>query len=140
MMTALMRWNPWREMAFLPNPMSRLFDMEEGDLKAWSPAVDVYEKDDRMVIKAELPGIEKKDVSLDFQDGVLTLKGERKLESEVREENYCRREITSGSFIRSFVVAADTDPDKITAEFNNGLLTITVPKPELRQPKQITVN
>lgn len=140
MMTAMMRCNPWSEMAFLHNPMSRLFDTEGDGLKAWSPAVDVYEKDDRVVIKAELPGLEKKDVSLDFKDGVLTLKGERKLESEVREENYCRREITSGSFMRSFVVAAETDPDKITAEFNNGLLTIEVPKPESRQPKQITVN
>lgn len=140
MMTELIRWNPWREMAAVHNHMFRLFDTESDGLQAWSPAVDVYEKDDRMVIKAELPGLEKKDVSLDFKDGVLTLKGERKLESEVKEENYCRREITSGSFIRSFALAAETDPDKITAEFHNGLLKIEVPKPEARQPKQITVN
>jgi HSP20 family protein len=106
----------------------------------WSPAVDMFEKDDQVVIKAELPGLEKKDISLDLQNGVLTLKGERKYENEVKEENYYRREMSCGKFIRSFTLPGDVDADKIKAEFQNGLLTVEVPKPEEHKPKQIPVN
>ena len=106
----------------------------------WSPAVDMFEKDDQGVIKAELPGLDKNDISLDLQNGVLTLKGERKYENEVKEENYYRREMSCGKFIRSFTLPADVDADKIKAEFQKGLLTVEVPKPEEHKPKQIPVN
>jgi HSP20 family protein len=109
-------------------------------LGAWSPAVDMFEKDDKFVIKAELPGLDKKDVNVDLQNGVLTLKGERKHESEVKEENFYRREMSYGKFMRSFRLPADVDADKIRAEFQNGLLTVEVPKPEEHKPKQIKVN
>jgi len=106
----------------------------------WSPAIDMLEKNDHLVIKAELPGIEKKDISLDLKEGVLTLKGERKHENEVQDGNFYRREMSYGKFQRSFRLPADVDPEKITAELENGLLTIEVPKPEQSRPKQITVN
>jgi len=106
----------------------------------WSPAVDMFEKNDHLVIKAELPGMGKKDINLDLKDGVLTLRGERKHENEVQNENFYRREMSYGKFVRTFRLPSDVDPEKIKAEFQNGLLTIEVPKPEQHKPKQITVN
>jgi len=148
-MMDLIRWNPWNELVSLRERMNRVFDDSlfrsdrRDDLMAmgtWSPAVDMFEKDDQVVIKAELPGLEKKDISLDLTNGVLTLKGERKHENEVKEENYYRREMSCGKFIRSFSLPGDVDADKIKAEFQNGLLTVEVPKPGEPKPKQIPVN
>ena len=148
-MMDLIRWNPWNELVSLRERMNRVFDdslfrsdrrEDSFAMGTWSPAVDMFEKDDTVVIKAELPGLDKKDVSLDLQNGVLTLKGERKYENEVKEENYYRREMSCGKFIRSFSLPADVDADKIKAEFQNGLLTVEVPKPEAHKPKQIKVN
>jgi len=145
----LIRWNPWNELVSLRLRMNRVFDdslfrsdRREDSLAmgTWSPAVDMFEKDDQVVIKAELPGLDKNDISLDLQNGVLTLKGERKYENEVKEENYYRREMSCGKFIRSFTLPADVDADKIKAEFQKGLLTVEVPKPEEPKPKQIPVN
>jgi HSP20 family protein len=136
-------------MASLHERMSRLFDEplfrfegrnEETEMGAWHPAVDMFEKDDHLVIKAELPGMDKKDISLDFKDGVLTLSGVRKHENEVKEENFYRREMSHGKFVRSFSLPADSDTDKIKAGFQNGVLTIEIPKPKHHKPKQITVN
>jgi HSP20 family protein len=100
----------------------------------------MFEKEDKVVIKAELPGLDKKDVSLDLQNGVLTLKGERKHENEVKEESFYRREMCYGKFVRSFSLPVDIDADQIKAEFQNGLLTVEIPKPEEHKPKQIKVN
>jgi HSP20 family protein len=148
-MMDLIRWNPLKEMVSLRERMNRLFDdslfrsdrrNDETEMGVWLPAVDVFEKEDQLVIKAELPGMDKKDISLDFKDGVLTLSGVRKSENEVEDENFYRREMSYGKFIRSFSLPADSDTEKIKAEFQNGLLTIEVPKPERHQPKQIKVN
>jgi len=148
-MMDLIRWNPWNELVSLRERMNRVFDdslfrpdRREDPLAmgTWSPDLDMFEKDDQVVIKAELPGLEKKDISLDLTNGVLTLKGERKHENEVKEENYYRREMSCGKFIRSFSLPGDVDADKIKAEFQNGLLTVEVPKPEEHKPKQIPVN
>jgi HSP20 family protein len=148
-MMDLIQWNPLREMVSLRERMSRLFDDSwfrtdgYGDdvaMGMWSPAVDMFEKDDHLVIKAELPGMEKKDINLDLKDGVLTLRGERKHENQVQDENFYRREMSYGKFVRTFSLPSDVDPEKIKAEFQNGLLTIEVPKPEQHKPKQITVN
>jgi len=148
-MMDLIRWNPMKEMVSLRERMSRLFDeplfrfdgrSEEAEMGAWFPAVDMFEKDDQLVIKAELPGMDKKDISLDFKDGVLTLSGVRKQENEVKEENVFRREMSYGKFVRSFSLPVDSDAEKIKAEFQNGLLTIEIPRPEQHKPKQIKVN
>jgi HSP20 family protein len=148
-MMDLVRFNPVKEMMSLRDRMNRFFDEpffsfdrrdHELAMGTWNPAVDMFEKDDKLVIKAELPGVDKKDVSLDLKDGILTLKGERKLENEVKDGSYYRCEMTYGKFMRSFALPADVDPESINAEFQKGLLTIEVPKPENRKPRQIAVN
>jgi len=148
-MMDLMKWNHRRDVSEMQNRLHRFFDdgffspmMLNDDLSmgSWNPNVDIYDEDDKLVIKAELPGLDKKDVSVDVKDRILTLKGERKNEHEVKEERYFRREMSYGRFERSFVLPADVDPDKIKADFKDGLLTIEVPKPEERKPKKIAVH
>lgn len=148
-MMDLIRWNPLKEMVSLRERMNRLFDdslfrsekrNDDAELGVWLPAVDMFEKDDRLVIKAELPGMDKNDISLDFKNNVLTLSGIRQHENEVKEENFYRREMSYGKFVRSFSLPADSDAEKIKAEFQNGLLTIEILKPEQHTPKQIKVN
>jgi HSP20 family protein len=137
------------EMFSFRRPLSRVFDdfflprttTEDGSLTwGWNPVVDIYDNEDNIVIKAELPGVSKKDIEIDIKDRVLTLKGERSADNEVKEDNYYRRESTYGRFERSFTLPANVDPDKIKADYNDGVLKIEVPKPENQKPKQITVH
>jgi HSP20 family protein len=145
----LVRWNPWNDMMSLRNRFNRIFEgsmfpmTADNDVMSkfnWNPAVDVYDTDNTVVIKAELPGIDKKDLSIDVNGRVLTLKGERSGDNEVKEEKYYRKERFHGKFERSFTLPDDTDPEKIQAEFKDGVLKIEVPKPEEKKPKQITVH
>ena len=148
-MMNLVRWNPYGEMTAMKNRINRMFSEpywatrrmdDESDMGMWNPAVDLYEKDDHFVIKAELPGVDKKNIAIDLKDRVLTLSGERSYENEVKEENYYRRERSYGKFQRVFTLPADVDSDKIKAEFKDGLLQIEVPKPERQKPKQVTIH
>jgi HSP20 family protein len=129
--------------------MNHIFDdlfypinRDEGELSMgrWNPVVDVYDNDDSVVIKAELPGIEKEDIEIDVKDRVLTLKGERSSENEVKDDNYYRRERCFGKFERAFTLPADVDPDKIKADYKDGVLKIDIPKPEEKKPRQITIH
>jgi HSP20 family protein len=113
---------------------------EDTGMGMWNPAVDLYEKDDKFVINAELPGVEKKDITIDLKDRILTLSGERSYDNEVKEENYYRRERAYGKFHRAFTLPADVDSDKIKAESKNGVLQVEVPKPESKKPKQVTIH
>jgi HSP20 family protein len=148
-MMNLVKWNPWREMSALQNRMNHLFnepffrsDREDDELSmgAWYPAVDMFENEDKLVIKAELPGMDKKDFSVDVKDHVLTLSGERNYDNEVKEENYYRRERGYGKFKRAFTLPADVDSDKIKADFKDGVLKVEIPKPEAQKAKQITIH
>ena len=148
-MMNLVRWNPWREMPNLPNRFSRFLDDpffrigrmdEDANLGRWNPPVDLYEKDDLFVIKAELPGVDKNDIKVDLKDRVLTLSGERASDSEVKEENYYRKERSYGKFQRVFTLPADVDSDKITAEFKAGVLRVEIPKPEGKKAKKVTIH
>jgi len=148
-MMNLVRWNPRREMSMLHDRYSRFFDDpffriarmdEDANLGHWNPAVDLYEKDDRLVIKAELPGVDKNDIKVELKDRVLTLSGERTYDNEVKEENYYRKERSYGKFQRAFTLPADVDSDKITAEFKDGVLRVEVPKPEEKKAKQVTIH
>ena len=148
-MMNLVKWSPWREMPTLQNRFNRLFDDsffrvgqmdDDAGMGLWNPAVDLYEKDDHFMIKAELPGVDKKDIKIDLQDRLLTLSGERTFDNEVEEENYYRRERSYGKFQRAFTLPADVDSDKIKAEFKDGVLQIEVPKPEEKKAKQVTVH
>lgn len=148
-MMDLISWNPWNEMVSLRERVNAMLGdslfhsprrEDDGAMGLWYPSVDMFDQDDKVVIKAELPGLEKKDVNLEINNGVLTLKGERKYDNEVKEEDFYRREMSYGKFIRSFTLPAEVDADKIKAEFQNGLLTVEVPKSEAHKPKQIKIN
>ena len=145
----LVRWNPRRDMSVFNNRLHRFFDDaslpatrrgDEPGITGWRPAVDVYEDDDKLVIKAEVPGVDKEDISVDLNDGVLTLTGTRAYENEVKEENYYHRERAYGKFHRSFSLPAGHDPEKIKADFKDGVLKIEIPKPEEKKPKKISVH
>ena len=145
----LIRWNPARDMFSFRHQMNHLFNdvfrpVVRGDeeLFMWNqyPTVDIYDNDEHIVIKAELPGIDKKDIVIDVKDGVLTLKGERSSDNEIKEEKYYCRERTFGKFERVFRIPADVDPEKIRADYKDGILKIDIPKSEEQQPKQITVH
>lgn len=144
---ALMRWDPFKELLTLQERMNRLFDEvlpkareEEGLARGvWSPAVDIYETEDSIVLKAELPGINKDDVSVEIKDNVLVLKGEKRFEKDVKEENYHRMERAYGAFQRSFTLPNIVDKDKIKAKYKDGILEVVLPKAEEAKPKQIKV-
>ncbi len=145
----LIRWNPMKSLFNAPSRFDTLFDSfffptradsgQEG-IWSWNPVVDVYENDNAIVVKAELPGVDKENISVDVEGRILTLKGERKTENEAKEENYYRQERTYGRFERSFTLPAEVEPDSIKAEYKDGLLKIEVPKPEEKKAKQITVH
>lgn len=133
---ALTKWNPFfADLAATEDRFKRLFGREdfwntEGVTTGgeWAPVVDIIENDHALTVKAELPGIEAKDVAVTIDNNVLTLRGERHLKKEVEKENYHRMERAYGTFARSFVLPAFVDADNIKAEFKNGLLMVTVPK------------
>ncbi len=115
-MMNLVRWNPYGEMTGMKNRFNRMFSDpfwfprrmdDDTDMGMWNPVVDLYEKDDHYVIKAELPGVDKKNISIDLKDRVLTLSGERSFENEAKEENYYRRERSFGKFQRAFTLPSD---------------------------------
>jgi HSP20 family protein len=144
----LVKYNPMRDIFSQPRFMSRIFDdffypfdRHDGEMSAWNwqPVVDVYDNDDNIILKAELPGLDKKDIEIDVKDRILTLKGERASDHEVKEDNYVRRERFFGRFERMFTLPADVDPEKIKADYKDGVLKIDIPKPEARKPRQITV-
>ncbi len=116
-------------------------DIEDDiNMCAWKPTVDIYETDEAIILKAELPGIKKEDVSVEIKDNVLTLKGERIEDKEVKEESYFRKERCFGTFSRAFNLQHRVQPDKIKARFKDGILKVEIPKPAEEKPKQVTVN
>ena len=143
-MSNLIRWEPAREMMTLREAMDRLFDdafTRPLSLRdAWSvPAIDMYQTDDEIVVKAALPGIKADEVQINITGEVLTLKGEMKHEEEKKEKAWHIREQRWGSFERSVVLPTDVVSDKAKAEFENGILTITLPKAEEVKPKVINI-
>jgi len=147
----IVRWEPFRDLVSLQGRMNRLFDEsfrgasrggaeEDWAQGAWSPAVDIYEKDGTIVLKAELPGIEPKDVDVRVENNILTLKGERRFEAEVQQDSYQRVERAYGTFSRSFTLPTVVDTDNIKAEFKDGVLRMSLPKKEEAKPKQISIN
>jgi len=140
---SLIRWSPWRELESMQRHLSRVLDdsnlalgMEEGH---WLPAVDIRETADAIVVHAELPGIDKKDVKVDVKDGVLTISGERKYEKDVKDENVHRIERSYGSFSRSFSLPTHVDVNKVEARLEDGVLKVRLPKTETARPKSIDV-
>jgi HSP20 family protein len=145
-MRSITRWEPFRGVATLQDQVNRLsndvFERtgEESSLSAWAPAVDIYETEHELVVKADLPEVDPKDLDIRVKNNILTIRGERKFEKRVKEENYLRVERSYGSFARSFTLANTVNPDAIKAEYQNGALTLSIPKREEAKPKQIKVN
>ena len=143
-MSNLTRWEPVREMMTLREAMDRLFDdaftrpisMSGGSVV---PALDLYQTPNEVVVKAALPGLKADDVQLSVTDNVLTLRGEFKHESEQKEATYHIREQRQGAFERSVMLPTDVQTDKAKADFENGVLTITLPKAEAVKPKTINI-
>jgi HSP20 family protein len=144
----LTRWQPYRDLVNLRRRFNQLFDESEISREsdenpistaAWYPAADIYENKDEYVFKVELPGISKDDVNLEFEKGTLTIKGERKVEKEVNEENYHRFERAYGTFSRSFSLPRSVDDKKISAKMKDGILELKVPKAEEAKPKAIPI-
>lgn len=144
---ALVKYNPLRELRSMQEQMNRLLniswnhDLAGEDIREglWQPPVDIFETEDAIVIKAELPDVDQKDIEVRIEDNTLTLKGERKHEGEVKKENYHRMERYFGSFQRSFSLPANIRQDNVSATCDRGVLTITLPKKEDISPKQIKV-
>jgi HSP20 family protein len=142
-MALITRFNPYdlrRMEARLWEPFFRFpFFTEEHQAAGWSPAVDVLEETDRIVVKVEAPGMEEKDLRVTFEDGILTVSGERQFERK-DDRNYHRIERAYGTFTRTFTLPRSVDATQIAANYRNGVLEIEVPKKEESRPKQIQIN
>ncbi len=142
----IVRYNPFSELRAMQEQMNRLLDLawskEQGEeLRegVWQPLVDIYEDSETVVIKAELPGMEQKDIEVKIENNTLVLRGERKHDQEIQKENYHRIERFYGTFQRSFSLPQTVDQEKVQATCDKGVLTVILPKKEETKPKQITV-
>ena len=142
---AITRWDPFREVVALQNRVNSLFrDLNEGDdpvaAASFVPAVDIYEDTQKVMLKLEVPGIDQKDLDVRIEDHTLTVKGERKFESEEKEQNFHRIERRYGSFYRAFTLPSTVDTENVAASYNAGVLKLELKKKPEAQPKQIKVN
>jgi len=141
----LVRWDPYQGLVAMNDRLNRSLNdpsytqHAEDAFGAWAPPVDIFEKQDRLVIRAEIPGVATKDVDVRIENGVLTLRGERKQETEVTEENAHRMERVYGAFTRSFSLPTTVDATKVMATYKDGVLEVTVPKVETAKPKRIEI-
>jgi HSP20 family protein len=142
-MPAVVRFDPFRDITSLRDEMNRLFTRTLGEGSsagsAWTPAVDIFDAADAIVLKAELPGLSPDDIDIEVDDNVLTLKGERRFEEKVEEGRYYRVERAYGSFQRSVTLPQGVKADEITATFDSGVLTVRVPKAAEVKPRKIAV-
>ena len=144
---AIVRFDPFRDLAVLQDRVNRAF----GDLNrrfdddltvrgSWTPSVDIYETDNHtLVLKAELPDVNREDIDLRVENNTLTITGQKKMEKDVKEEQYHRIERVYGSFTRTFTLPPTVDAGRIGADFKNGVLTVTLPLREEAKPRQIQV-
>lgn len=146
MATMITRWEPFRNLSTLQEQVNRLFETsskgngDNSSLTAWAPAVDIYEAENELVLKADLPEISEKDLDIRVENNMLTVRGERKFEQKVKEDNYLRIERTYGSFSRSFSLPSTINTEAIQADYKNGVLTVQLPKRAESKPKQVKIN
>ena len=145
---ALMRWTPRGNLASFQDDMNRMFQQffrsGEGEeagwgLRTWTPPVDIYETDDALILKAELPGVSKDDVSVEIHQNTLILRGQRKPEAAVQQDRYHRVERAYGAFQRSFVLPTLVDQEHVQASYTDGVLELRLPKSEAAKPKRIAI-
>ena len=145
MRTSISRFEPFRGSS-LPDQLNRLFNeafernSDESNLTSWAPAVDIYETEHELVVKADLPDVKPEELDIRVENNILTIRGERKFEKQVNESNYLRVERSYGAFSRSFSLANTVNSEAIKAEYKNGVLSLSIPKREEAKPKQIKVN
>lgn len=145
-MTFITRWEPLREFSTLQERMNRLFQQTYGTndetlgTSSFAPAVDVYEDEHNFTLKIEVPGIDEKDLNVHVENNVLTVHGERKFENEEKEENYRRIERQYGSFTRTFTLPNTVDSEKVSANYDKGVLKVQIAKKAEAKPKQIKVS
>jgi HSP20 family protein len=145
----IVRWEPLRELGSLQNEMNRLFNSVfdtpapggngGGTMRRWMPAMDLVETDESFVLRADLPGLSEEDIKIEFEDGTLTVSGDRKAEHESKNEGYYRVERAFGAFSRSLTLPQGIDPEAVTASFDRGVLEVRIPKPEQRKPRRIEI-
>jgi len=148
MSSFITRFDPFRDLVQLQDRVNRLFQesaaqsgREEGfTTSSFVPPVDIYENEHNIVLKLEVPGVEQKDLDIRIENNTITIRGERKFEKETKEENYHRVERRYGQFQRSFGLPQTVNPEQVTADYNNGILTVTLAKRAEAKPKQIKVN
>jgi HSP20 family protein len=145
-MNAIARLEPFRGFSTLHDQVNRIFNEtvrnhgDESALTAWAPSVDIYETPNELVVKADLPEVEEKDIDVRVENNLLTIRGERKFDKSVSEDNYLRIERTYGAFSRSFSLPNTVSAESIRAEYKNGVLTVNLPKREESKPRQVKVN
>lgn len=146
---AIVRWDPFREFATIQGHLNRVLGAEDGHTSAddvmnrgaWLPPVDIYSNGNHdLMIKAEIPDMKKDDIDVTVENNTLTIRGEKKMEENMTEEQFHRVERSYGTFARSFTLPNTVDPNKVQADYKNGVLTITLPFREEAKPKQIKVN
>ena len=143
-MAALDRWEPFR--GSYDSQLNRLFTdffgrtSQDQNLTSWAPAVDIFEGEHELVVKADLPDIKPEELDIRVENNILTIRGERKFEKKVDEKNYLRVERSYGSFARSFSLANTVNTEAIKADYKDGVLTLSIPKREEAKPKQIKVS
>jgi HSP20 family protein len=140
----LVRLNPFQQLVAMSSQLNRTINdpytpRTEDAFGAWAPPVDIFEKNDNLVIRAEIPGVQKEDVDVRIENGVLTLHGERKQETDIEDENAYRMERVYGMFTRSFTLPTTVDAAKVTANYKDGVLEVTVPKVETAKPKKVEI-
>jgi HSP20 family protein len=148
-MNALMRWDPFKEMEESQNRLARIFGLsparpgsvgqEAMTISEWAPSVDIIENDKEWLVKADLPEVNKEDVKVTVENGVLTITGERKFEKEEKDKKYHRIERSYGNFLRSFTLPDAADGTKVNAEFKDGVLRVHLPKSEKAKAKAVEV-
>ncbi|HPN73020.1 MAG TPA: Hsp20/alpha crystallin family protein [Candidatus Omnitrophota bacterium] len=142
-------WQPFSELESLQSEMNKLFDLSLGRWpgrnsglmeSAWSPAVDVFDSKDNVMVKADIPGLKKEDIEISVHADTLTIKGEKKEEKETKDKNYVKTERFYGSFNRTIALPSEVDASKVKASYKEGVLEIVLPKKDEAKPKQIKVN
>ena len=146
-MNTITRWDPSRGVTSLQDQVNRLFEdtfirgrSGQADLATWAPAVDIYETESELVVKADLPDLQEKDIDVRVENNTLTIRGERKFEKDVNEDNYLRVERAYGPFTRSFSLPNTVKSEGIHAEYHNGVLKLHMAKLEESKPKQIKIS
>lgn len=144
---SLVRWDPFRDLESLQEDVNRLFQesmarprREAPAARVWAPPVDVVEDGDRITVKAELPGMKREDIDIELNGDQLTIRGERKFETEEKKENFVRVERTYGRFQRTFTIGVPVKADEVKASYKDGILEVAIPKSEETKPKKVDVS